>query len=309
MGKRVLSYLKFLENVVNNNTPKTFESILSKYVSDINEFSDYNSKFIITKLLENLLTKNGDKRLLNLDILEEFAPKLFTSDGINKIRDYKNSDWIKSINEKLSDKCINYPNLVSQVLRDKQIISYDSSNKYGMITTNIKIFKIVVGKLNALLPDDIRFNFIFKGLTEITDKNFLKLLSFYKDKIFTDKNIEEFKKVIDSTSSYSDIIESKFIQYLKQNGLESKKASLKDDFKGIDVIDQNNITYQVKAPKNVKISQNGYFVPSTNQLDIKKLLNVDKLALYVDNTFKVIDTKNIKLDQDQNGLMITVSNS
>ncbi len=279
----------------------TFDSIISQY-TDASEFSDYPSKFIITKLLEFELTKSNDSRPAGLDTLSQYAPTLFSKEGIQKIRDYKNSSWIKALEIKLTTYQVNYPNIVSHILKEKG--QYKAKEWESMITTNIGIFTTVVGELNKLLPEDIRFNFQFKGLTEITDKNFLKLILFYKEQLFSLEKIETYKKVIAGFMQHSQKSEELFVKYLKDKGIESRKAILAEDVKGIDVIDQNGVTYQVKAPKSIKVYNSGYFIPNSSQLDIRKIKDVDKLVFYISGNFNIVDTANIEIQQGKDGVFI-----
>lgn len=298
--KYLHSYSKFLL-LENENSTLTFDGIIGAYC-DPTEFSDYKSKFIITKFLEYQIFLNKDERKPNLETLNHYASQIFTPENLNKIRDYKNSDWIKAIDIKLDNFVTSYPNLISNFLRD--LGEYKAKDKIGMMTTNIKIFKLISADLNKLLPKEINFHFTYNGLTDITDKNFMKLLIFYKDKIFNREKFELYKKMLFGMSDYSEVTEHKFIDYLKEKGISSRKANYEEDIKGLDVIDENGVTYQVKAPSKLTVYKNGYFVPKSNQLDIRKIKKADKLVLFSDDKFHIMDTDNITLKQSPTGLYI-----
>lgn len=296
-----MKYLKSFK--IFENSTLTFESILSKY--DISDMSDYNSKFIITKFLEYYMFLNKDSNPLGLESLNKYSDKIFTKENIDKINSYKNSDWIKAIDIKLDNLISNYSNLVDSILREEKLYNFKST---GMVTTNIKVFRVVLERLNKLLPKEINFNFKFKGLVEITDKNFLKLLTFYRKELFSKEKLEEYIKIMTSTSNYSKRSEDLFLEYLKEKGIECRKATMEEDLKGIDLIDSSGLTYQVKAPVNFKVYPSGYYISKNSQLDIIKLKEVDRLALYLNSKFVVLDINDVELvEKSDGGLFIKIA--
>lgn len=295
---RIKSYSQFINE---NESNLTFENIVNKYC-DSSEFSDYKSKFIITKFLEYYLKLNKDADKLGLQTLEKYSSQIFTQENLNKIRDYKNSDWIKALDIKLDNFIANYPNVINKFMHQMKV--YKAKDRIAMMTTNIQIFKLILADINKLLPKEVQFSFVYNGLTDVTDKNFLKILTYYKDAVFSKEKFESYKTRLFGMSNYSEVTENKFIEYLKNKGLDSRKATYEEDIKGLDVIDQNGITYQVKAPSKLVVYKNGYFVPSENQLDIKKIKDADKLVFFSDNKFHIMDTDNITLKKKPNGLYI-----
>lgn len=301
MLKYIKSYKLFLEDTAFQQV-LSFDSIVGKYV-DVAEFNDYHSKFIITKFLETALLNAKDTAKASLETLDKYADVIFTQENINKIRDYKNSEWIKALDIKLDPQQVNYPNVVMYILKEKNLYKFGETS---LVTTNIRIFKSVLKQLSDILPPEIKFNFMFKGLTEVTDKNFLKFVVFNKETIFSVDKIEEYKNTIAKFLNYSQRTEDEFVAYLLKQGIKSRRATIKEDVKGIDVIDDAGLTYQVKAPNNIKVVPEGYFIPNSSQLDIKHITKVDKLVFYMGGKFAVIDTKDMTVEQKSDGLLITV---
>lgn len=281
--------------------PLSYNTILSKYC-DPSEFSDYKSKFIISKFLEYYLNLSKDSEKAGLDTLKKYASQIFTAENLNKIRDYKNSDWIKALDLKLDNFMVSYPNVINKFMHQMKV--YKAKDRIAMMTTNIQIFKLVLADINKLLPKEVQFNFTYKGLTDVTDKNFLKILLYFKDTVFNMEKFEAYKTKLVGMSNYSEVTENKFIEYLKSKGIDSRKATYEEDIKGLDVIDQNGVTYQIKAPSKLVVYKNGYFVPSENQLDIKKIKDADKLVFYSSDKFHIMDTDNITLNRKPSGLYI-----
>jgi len=305
--KYIKKFIQLFESEEVKENPITYETIISKYFPEnVDIYNTYKFKWLLTKKMEYYKFINKDQMAPGLELLNKYIGTIKEKDGKQLIEDY-NSDWAKFLDVKLPKDTTTYSSYVG--LKVWNVYKKDYHKEYGMIATNIGIFKEALTIVNSKLPKGYKFFFGgMKSVSTIDNKDLIKALIYFN--VFNDDSIKKWVEFLNKMHKVTSSNDEYFIQYMKDKfNINVTKASLKDDVAGIDFIADDGTTYQLKYAAGIVVYKTGYFIPKTSQLDIKSIDKCDKLALYDKNKniFYILDIDALEFNQGDKGLFIKIT--